>query len=227
MRYEIKGETLPVVICYLDAGEKIITENGGMSWMSPNMEMKTSSNGGIGKMFGRMFSGERMFQNIYTAKGEEGMIAFASCFPGSIKAFDVSKGDMVLQKKAFLASEAGVELSVFFNKRASSGLFGGEGFIMQRLSGKGIAFAEFDGHVIEYDLEAGQQLVVDTGHLAAMSASCKMEIRSVTGVKNMLFGGEGFFNTVIHGPGKVWLQTMPICNMAGALIPYLPTSGGN
>ena len=144
-------------------------------------------------MFGRMFSGERMFQNIYTAKGEEGMIAFASCFPGSIKAFDVSKGDMVMQKKAFLASEAGVELSVFFNKRVGSGLFGGEGFIMQRLSGKGIAFAEFDGHVIEYDLEAG----------------------------------EGFFNTVIHGPGKVWLQTMPICNMAGALIPYLPTSGGN
>ena len=136
MRYEIKGETLPVVICYLDAGEKIITENGGMSWMSPNMEMKTSSNGGIGKMFGRMFSGERMFQNIYTA--------FASCFHGSIKAFDVSKGDMVLQKKAFLASEAGVELSVFFNKRVGSGLFGGEGFIMQRLSGKGIAFAEFD-----------------------------------------------------------------------------------
>ena len=202
MRYEIKGETLPVVICYLDAGEKIITENGGMSWMSPNMEMKTSSNGGIGKMFGRMFSGEKMFQNIYTAKGEEGMIAF-------------------------LASEAGVELSVFFNKRIGSGLFGGEGFIMQRLSGKGIAFAEFDGHVIEYDLEAGQQLVVDTGHLAAMSASCKMEIRSVPGVKNMLFGGEGIFNTVIHGPGKVWLQTMPICNMAGALIPYLPTSGGN
>ena len=108
-----------------------------------------------------------------------------------VKAFDVSKGDMVLQKKAFLASEAGVELSVFFNKRVGSGLFGGEGFIMQRLSGKGIAFAEFDGHVIEYDLEAGQQLVVDTGHLAAMSASCKMEIRSVPGVKNMLFGGEG------------------------------------
>ena len=199
MRYEIKGETLPVVICYLDAGEKIITENGGMSWMSPNMEMKTSSNGGIGKMFGRMFSGEKMFQNVYTAKGEEGMIAFASCFPGSIRAFDVSKGDMVLQKKAFLASEAGVELSVFFNKRVGSGLFGGEGFIMQRLSGKGIAFAEFDGHVVEYDLEAGQQLVVDTGHLAAMSASCKMEIRSVPGVKNMLFGGEGIFNTVIYG----------------------------
>lgn len=149
-----------------------------------------------------------------------------SC-PGSIRAFDVSKGDMVLQKKAFLASEAGVELSVFFNKRVGSGLFGGEGFIMQRLSGKGIAFAEFDGHVVEYDLEAGQQLVVDTGHLAAMSASCKMEIRSVPGVKNMLFGGEGIFNTVIYGPGKVWLQTMPICNMAGALIPYLPTSGGN
>ena len=126
MRYEIKGETLPVVICYLDAGEKIITENGGMSWMSPNMEMKTSSNGGIGKMFGRMFSGEKMFQNVYTAKGEEGMIAFASCFPGSIRAFDVSKGDMVLQKKAFLASEAGVELSVFFNKRVGSACLAGK-----------------------------------------------------------------------------------------------------
>lgn len=224
MKYEIRGNTLPVVICHLDRGESMITENGGMSWMTPNMEMKTSSNGGVGKMFGRMFAGEHMFQNIYTAKSDGGMIAFASCFPGSIKAFNVSDGnDIILQKKAFLASEAGVEMSVFFNKKLSSGLFGGEGFLMQRLSGDGVVFAEFDGHVVEYELERGEQLVLDTGHLAGMTASCKMEIKTVPGVKNMLFGGEGLFNTVVTGPGTVWLQTMPISNVANVLRPYFPS----
>ena len=218
MRYEIQGETLPVVICYLDGGEKMITEGGGMSWMSPNMKMETTTNGGIGKAFGRMFSGEHIFQNIYTAGGN-GMIAFASSFPGSIKAFEIGSGqEMVFQKSAFLASEAGVELSVFFNKKFSSGLFGGEGFVMQKVTGHGTVFAEFDGHVAEYELRDDQEIVVDTGHLAAMTASCKMEIKSVPGVKNMLFG-------VIHGPGKVWLQTMPISNVAGALRPYMPSSG--
>ena len=174
MRYEIKGETLPVVICYLEGGEKMITEGGGMSWMSPNMKMETTTNGGIGKAFGRMFSGEHIFQNIYTAQGGNGMIAFASCFPGSIKAFEIGPGrEMVFQKSAFLASEAGVELSVFFNKKFSSGLFGGEGFIMQKVSGEGTVFAEFDGHVVEYELNAGQEIVIDTGHLAAMDASCR------------------------------------------------------
>ena len=226
MRYEIKGDTLPVVICYLEGGEKMITEGGGMSWMSPNMKMETTTNGGIGKAFGRMFSGEHIFQNIYTAQAGKGMIAFASCFPGSIKAFEIGPGrEMVFQKSAFLASEAGVELSVFFNKKFSSGLFGGEGFIMQKVSGQGTVFAEFDGHVVEYELNAGQEIVVDTGHLAAMDASCQIEIKSVPGVKNMLFGGEGIFNTIIHGPGKVWLQTMPISNVAGALRPYMPSSG--
>ena len=225
MRYEIKGETLPVVICQLEGGEQMVTEGGGMSWMSPNMKMETTTNGGIGKAVGRMFSGEKMFQNIYTAQGGEGMIAFASSFPGSVRAFRIMPGqEMVFQKSAFLASEIGVQLSVFFNKRFSSGLFGGEGFIMQKLSGQGIAFAEFDGHVEEYELRPGQQIVVDTGHLAAMTASCKIEIKSVPGVKNMLFGGEGFFNTVISGPGRIWLQTMPISNVAGAIRPYLPAA---
>ena len=225
MRYEIKGETLPVVICQLEGGEKMITEGGGMSWMSPNMLMETTTNGGIGKAFGRMFSGEKMFQNIYTAQGGSGMIAFASSFPGSIKAFEIAPGqEMIFQKSAFLAGEAGVQLSVFFNKKFSSGLFGGEGFIMQKISGLGIVFAEFDGHVVEYELQAGQQIVIDTGHLAAMTASCSMDIQSVPGVKNMLFGGEGIFNTVITGPGHVWLQTMPISNVAGAIRPYIPTS---
>ena len=220
MRYQIQGETLPVVICQLEGGEKMITEGGAMSWMSPNMLMETTTNGGIGKAFGRAFSGEKMFQNIYTAQGGTGMIAFASSFPGSIKAFEITPGnEMIFQKSAFLASEAGVQLSVHFHKKLSSGLFGGEGFILQKVSGHGIVFAEFDGHVVEYELQAGQQIVVDTGHLAAMTAGCQMEIKSVPGVKNMLFGGEGIFNTVISGPGRIWLQTMPISNVAGAIRP--------
>ena len=224
MKYEIKGDTLPVVLCYLEGGEKMINEGGSMSWMSPNMKMETTTNGGVGKAFGRMFAGEKMFQNVYTAEGGNGMIAFASSFPGSIRAFEITPGqDMVFQKSAFLAGEAGVNLSIFFNKRFGAGLFGGEGFIMQRVSGQGIVFAEFDCHVIEYELQPGQQIIVDTGHLAAMSATCGIDIQSVPGVKNMLFGGEGLFNTVITGPGHVWLQTMPISNVAGILRPYLPS----
>lgn len=223
MRYEIKGETLPVVICYLENGEKMVTEGGGMSWMSPNMQMETTTNGGIGKAFGRMFSGEKMFQNVYTANGE-GMIAFASSFPGSIRAFDIAPGrEMIFQKSAFLAGESSVELSVFFNRKVGAGFFGGEGFILQKTSGSGTVFAEFDGHVIEYELQAGQQIIVDTGHLAAMSGSCSIDIQTVPGMKNKLLGGEGFFNTVITGPGHVWLQTMPISNVASVLRPFLPS----
>ncbi len=224
MRYQIQGETLPVVICELEAGEKMITEGGAMSWMSPNMKMETTSNGRIGKALGRAFSGEKMFQNIYTAQGGPGMIAFASSFPGSIRAFEITPGqEMIFQKSAYLAGEESVQLSVHFRKKLGSGLFGGEGFIMQKVSGSGIVFAEFDGHVIEYDLQPGQQIVIDTGHLAAMSSTCNMDIQKVPGVKNMVFGGEGLFNTVITGPGKVWLQTMPISNVAGAIRPYIPT----
>lgn len=225
MKYQIQGDTLPVVICTVDAGESMVTEGGGMSWMSPNMQMQTTTNGGIGKAFARMFSGEKMFQNIYTAQGAEGMIAFASSLPGSIRAFNIEPGrEMIFQKRAFLASERGVTLSTYFQKKVASGLFGGEGFVLQKVSGNGVAFAEFDGHVVEYDLQPGQQIVVDTGHVAAMDASVKMEIKSVPGVKNALFGGEGLFNTVLSGPGKIYLQTMPIANMAGALRPYFPAS---
>jgi uncharacterized protein (TIGR00266 family) len=201
----------------------MITESGAMSWMTPNMKMQTSSNGGVGKMLGRMFSGESMFQNIYTAQGGEGMIAFASSFPGSIRAFEIAPGqDIVAQKRAFLASTGGVELSVFFQKKLGSGLVGGEGFIMQRVSGQGIAFLEFDGFIKEYELQPGQQMIVDTGYLAAMSSTCKIDVQTVPGIKNALFGGEGIFNTVITGPGHVWLQTMPVPQLAGAIIPYIP-----
>lgn len=222
MQYEIKGDTLPVVICRLEGGEQMITERGSMSWMSPNMKMETTSNGGVGKALGRMFSGEALFQNRYTAEGGPGMIAFASSFPGAIRAVDIAPGrELIVQKRSFLASEKTVELSVHFQKKFGSGLFGGEGFIMQRLSGQGTAFIEIDGHAIEYDLAPGQQIVVDTGYLAAMDTTCSMDIKSVPGLKNMMFGGEGIFNTVITGPGRVVLQTMPISNVAGSMSPYI------
>ena len=211
MQYQIAGEPLPVVTCQLAAGEAMITERGSMSWMTPNMRMETTTNGGLGKAFGRLLAGEALFQNRYTAQGGPGLIAFASSFPGSIRAFEIGPGkELVVQKSGFLAAEAGVELSVFFQKKLGSGFFGGEGFIMQKLSGQGIAFAEFDGHVVEYELAAGQSLVVDTGYIAAMDATCSMDIVTVPGVKNAFFGGEGLFNTVVSGPGHIWLQTMPI-----------------
>ncbi len=225
MRYEITGDTLPVVICTLEDGEQMINEGGSMAWMSPNMRMETTSNGGIGKALGRLFSGERMFQNIYTAQGGQGLIAFASSFPGSIQAFQIVPGrEIILQKSSFLAGEAGVELSMFFNKKLGAGLFGGEGFILQKVTGSGTVFAEFDGHVVEYELQPGQQILVDTGHLAAMEASCSMDVQTVHGAKNVLFGGEGLFLTQITGPGRVWLQTMPIVNVAAVLRPYFPTN---
>ena len=223
MEYTIEGGTLPVVICQLSSGEAMITERGSMSWMSPNMQMETTTGGGLGKALGRMFAGEALFQNRYTAQGGPGMIAFASSFPGSIRAFEIGPGrEMIVQKSGFLASEDSVQLSVFLQKKLGSGVFGGEGFIMQKLSGRGIAFTEFDGHVVEYDLAPGQSIVVDTGYLAAMEATCTMDIQTVPGVKNMVFGGEGIFNTVITGPGRIYLQTMPIPAVAGILRPFLP-----
>ena len=227
MKYEIKGGSFPVVICSLENGEKMITEKGSMAWMSPNMQMETHG-GGIGRMFSKAFSGESMFQNHYTAKGGPGMIAFTSSFPGEIRAVEIAPGrEMIVQKSAFLASEAGVNLSIHFQKRLGAGLFGGEGFIMQRLSGHGTAFVEIDGDLMEYDLKPGQKIIVDTGNVAGFEPSVQMDIQTVPGAKNMLFGGEGIFNTVLTGPGRVWLQTTPIYNVANAIRPYIPTGGNN
>lgn len=223
MRYEITGEPMPVVICHLNPNETLICESGAMAWMSTNMEMQTSG-GGMGKMFGRMFSGERAFQNYYTARNGEGFIAFASSFPGSIRAFEITpSAPIICQKKAFLASTDGVELSVHFQKRLGSGFFGGEGFVMQKLSGHGTAFLEIDGSVVEYTLGPGQQMLIDTGYLAMMDATVSMEIQHVQGVKNVLFGGEGLFNTLVTGPGRILIQTMPISNFAGAIASMIPS----
>lgn len=232
LNYKIEGDNLPVVICYPEQGQTICTEKGSMSWMSPNMKMETNSGGGLKKAFGRIFAGESIFLNEYTPMGSSGMIAFASSFPGSIIPFEVTPDNsIIIQKRGFLAMEKGLDLSVFFQHKMGAGFFGGEGFIMQKISGNGLVFIEIDGYCKEYDLAAGQSIIVDTGYLAAMSDTCTMDIQSVKGLKNKLFGGEGFFNTVITGPGKVYLQSMPICNTAQALIPYLPTpsssSGGS
>ena len=218
MNYNIVGEPLSVVICDVNPGEALLTESGSMSWMSPNMHMETTSNGGIGKAFGRMFSGESMFLNKYTAQGGPGQIAFSASFPGCIKVFNITPDrPMIVQKRGFLACEAGVDLSVHFRKKLGTGFFGGEGFIMQKLSGSGTAFVEIDGHCCEYNLAAGQSIIISTGYLAAMDATCNMDIVTVPGVKNVLFGGEGLFNTVVTGPGRVYLQTMPISTVAASL----------
>lgn len=172
-----------------------------------------------------MFSGDSLFQNNYTAMGGEGMIAFASSFPGSIREFDITPNHpMIVQKSGFLASESGVELSVHFQKRLGAGFFGGEGFIMQRLSGNGKAFIEIDGYAMEYSLAPGQCMVIDTGYLVAMDATCTMDISTVPGVKNKFLGGEGFFNTVVTGPGNIILQTMPASNLATTLRPFFPSA---
>jgi uncharacterized protein (TIGR00266 family) len=221
IKYEIKGDNLPVVICYPEAGETLCTERGAMSWMSPNMKMETNA-GGFGKAMGRMFSGESVFLNEYTAQGGQGMIAFASSFPGSIIAHRVTPGNgIIVQKKGFLAMEKGLDLSIHFRKKLGAGLVGGEGFIMQKITGDGIVFIEIDGHCVEYELQAGQSLVLGTGYLAAMSETCTMDVESVKGFKNVLFGGEGLFNTRVTGPGKIWVQSMPIVATAAAFAPYI------
>lgn len=227
MQYEIKGGSFPVVICNLENGETMITEKGSMVWMSPNMAMQTQG-GGLGRMFSRAIAGESIFQNHYTAKGGPGMIAFGSSFPGEIRVLDIAPGqEMILQKTAFLAAEQGVELSVHLQKRLGAGFFGGEGFIMQRLSGRGKAFVEIDGDLVEYILKPGQKIMVSTGNVAGFEPSVEMDIQMVSGMKNMFLGGEGIFHTVLTGPGRVWIQTMPISNVANAIEPYLPIRNDN
>lgn len=227
MKYEVKGEPMGVVICHLDDGERMITESGSMVWMSPNMEMATSAGGSFGKALGRLFSGEKMFQNVYTAHGS-GMIAFASSFPGSIRAIEVTpERPLVCQKSAFLAATQGVEISVFFQKKIGTALFGGEGFLMQKISGRGIVFLEIDGSAVEYELQPGQQLLVDTGNLASCDETCSIDIQTVKGAKNMLFGGEGIFHTVVTGPGHVILQTMSMNEFIGMIAARIPPQNSN
>lgn len=223
MQYKIIGEPFPVVECTLNAGEKMKCQSGAMAWMNDKMVMQTKS-GGIGKMFGKALTGESMFTNEYTAEGGEGVIAFNTGVPGYILAVDVTpEKSIITQKKAFLASEANVDMEVTTNPGVKTGIFGGEGFLMQKYVGSGKVFLEIDGAVIEKELAAGEKMVLSTGMLAAMENTVVMSTEKVGGVANSLLGGEGFFNTTVTGPGKVWLQTMPVSELAGAIKPFIPT----
>lgn len=223
MKYEIIGGNFPVVECTLDKGQKMITQSGAMSWMDASITMDTSSNGGIGKVLGRMFTNETLFQNIYTSQMDGSKIAFGTSVPGAILPIQLQRGQtLICQKSAFLASFGDIELSTFFNKNLGMGLFGGEGFIMQKITGEGTVFIEIDGSSKEIYLEAGQKLVLSSGYLVLMDQTCSIDIQTVKGIKNIFLGGEGLFNTVVTGPGKVVLQTMPMSKLARSVLPYIP-----
>ena len=221
MKYEVIGGNLPAVLCRLEKGEAILCEKGAMSWMDDGIEMQTEG-GSLGKMFGRALSGEAMFMNRYVAN-QAGEIAFASCFPGEIRAIEITPGRSVIaQKRSFLASDESVECSAYVQKKISKGLFGGEGFIMQKFSGHGTVLIEIDGSAKEYVLKEGERKIIDTGYLVMMDETCTMDIEKIKGAKNALLGGEGFFNTVIAGPGRIILQTMPVSKVAGVLNSFMP-----
>ncbi len=222
MRYEIQGGSLPAVILHLNAGETIISEVGGRTWAKGPVETNTKG-GSIAKGLGRMFSGESLFMSHYTAKGPA-EIGFSSSFVGSIVARELRAGEsLICQKSAFLCATEGVDLSIFFQKKLGAGLLGGEGFVMQKVTGPGTVFLELDGYVHEYDLAAGEEVVCDTGVVALMDGTCQMDIRMVKGLKNKLLGGEGLVDTVVTGPGKVYLQTMSLPRFSQLLAPFLLT----
>lgn len=209
MRYTIEGGQLPVLNIELEVGETIVTEAGGMSWMSENMKMETKG-GGLGKALGRLFSGESLFLNEFTPVGGSGSISLSNALPGSILPIEITPNHgFVAQKGSFLAAEKSVELSMFFRKKFAAGLVGGEGFIMQKLEGNGLAFIEIDGSLIIKELRTGEKLIVSTGYVAGMEDTVSMDVKTVGNLKNAIFGGEGIFNTVLTGPGKVYLQSTP------------------
>ena len=224
MEYQVIGTTLQAVILELDPGEMVYSESGGMAWMSGNILMQTSGRGGgLGGMFKRAVSGESLFLVEYTSQGSKGIVAFASDFPGKIVPVNLAAGQqMIAQKQAFLCAEKTVTLDIHFRKRLGSGFFGGEGFIMQKLTGPGVAFVCLDGEIMEYTLEPDQMLKVDTGHVAMYEPTVSFDVEMMRGFRNILFGGEGLFLATLRGPGRVWLQTMPTMNLAKAIAEYLP-----
>lgn len=219
----ISGDGLPVVTCKLKKGESIISENGGMSWMDPKIKMETTTNGGIMKGLGRVLSGESIFMNSFTAEEDDVEISFASSFPGKILELNLAPEESIIaQKRAFLCGESSVNMKMHFRKNLGAGLFGGEGFIMQKVTGPGKVFLEIDGDLVKKELAAGEKLVIDNGYLAAMTEGVELNIETVKGLKNIVFGGEGLFITMLTGPGTVWLQSMPVSNLVGLIAAGLP-----
>jgi uncharacterized protein (TIGR00266 family) len=227
MQHEIKGTVMPIAEVRLTQGEAIYTETGGMAWMSEGISMKTSGKGGLGKMLGRAFSGESMFLTTYTCDAAEGMIVFAADSPGHIIPITLQAGQsLIAQRGAFLAAQESVQLQSYLSKKFGSGLFGGEGFVLQQITGPGIAFVTIDGEVQQYQLGPGQTMKINPGHIAMYEPSVSYDIQAVKGVSNVLFGGEGLFLATLKGPGRIWLQTMPISHLAAAIIPFVPSKGG-
>ena len=225
MEYEIRGGAFPMVVCKLQKGETMKDESGAMAYMTSDVKMDTNTGGGLLKGLGRALAGDSIFLNFFTAEEDGAEIGFASYCPGKIIPIRLDGTNSIIgQKSSFLAAEEGVEIDMHVRKKLGAGIFGGEGFILQKFSGNGIAFLEIDGEVIEYDLQPGEKLFVDQGHIAAMDESVDFDIERVKGAKNLLFGGEGLFLATLRGPGKVWIQTMPIAKLAEAIIPFIPTN---
>ncbi|WP_225743475.1 TIGR00266 family protein [Marinilactibacillus sp. Marseille-P9653] len=223
MEFEIEGK-YPALRCTLDRGETIITSSGNMSWMTQGFELETSSRGGLFKGFTRAITGEGMFQNTYRAVNNQQEIVFSASLPGEIVHIEMNGQIIMAQKSAFLASTEHVNFEVALTKKFSAGLMGGEGFVLQKFSGKGDLFLEADGSLIDYQLKHGEALLVDQGHVFMFDESITYSIETVKGLKNMMFGGEGAFLVKLVGPGKVTLQTMPISTLASQIIPYVPSS---
>jgi len=223
MQYDVRGTVMQTVDIWLEAGESVYTESGGMAWMSANMDMETSAKGGLLKSLGRMLSKESFFMTTYRCSEGRGLVTFASEFPGKIMPFQLAEGQSVIcQRDAFMCAESSVDLSMHFRKRLGAGFFGGEGFILQKLSGPGTAFVEIAGELTEYELKEGQTLKVDQGHVGAMEPTVEFDITRVKGLRNVLFSGEGLFLATVRGPGKVWLQSMPLCNLANKIMSVMP-----
>ena len=223
MEYEITGGAFPIVICNLQKGETMKDETGAMAFMTSGIKMETNTGGGLLKGLGRALSGDTIFLNFFTAEKDNQKIGFSSCTPGKIIPVRLNGSNSIIgQKNAFLAAEDGVEVEMHFRKKLGSGIFGGEGFILQKFTGNGMLFLEIDGEVIEHDLQPGEHVLVNQGHIAAMEETVDFDIEMVKGAKNMIFGGEGLFFTRLTGPGKVWIQTMPLSKLAEAIIPFLP-----
>lgn len=227
LEYKIDGTTLPVVTIQLEPGVRVYSESGGMSWMSGNVEMDTNTGGGLGRMFRRALSGESLFITDYYVNSGSGIVAFASEFPGKVLDLHLAEGEqLILQKDAFMCAEKSVDIDMHLRKRLGAGFFGGEGFILQKLTGPGDAFVEFDGEIVTLDLQPGQVLKVDTGHVAMFQPSVTFDVTMLKGFRNILLGGEGLFLSTLRGPGKVWLQTMPMLKLAQKVLQYLPASSG-
>lgn len=226
MNYKIIGQTVPVIEMKLNAGETVYTQSGGMAYQSDGIAMKTNARGGVMKSLGRMFSGESVFMANYTAQRDGAVVAFASTVPGNIIPVDLSSmpSGLVLQKGAFLCAEENIETSIAFTKKFSAGLFGGEGFILQKAIGRGNLFLEVDGDTIEKQLAPGEVLKVDTGNVVAFEPTVSYEVETVKGLGNIFLGGEGLFLTRLVGPGRIILQSQNFRDFAGRLIPYMPAS---